>query len=452
MRIQIILKTSLLVVVLTMTAQPTLGADWTQFRGPNGAGVSSDANVPLTWSDTENLRWKVELPGPGSSSPIVLGDRIFVTCYSGYGVPKANGGDIKALQRHLVCVDRSNGKIRWSKTVPGGLPEDTYQGYIAEHGYASSTPVTDGERVYCFFGKSGVVAFDLDGEQIWQANVGKESSNRRWGSGASLILYKDSVIVNASEESQSVRALDKKSGKEVWKAVGAALELAYGTPALVTRKDNRLDLVLAVPGEVWGLNPDTGKLQWFAEHSLTGNICPSVVADGETIFVFGGFRSAGSLALRAGGDGDITKTSLQWSSRNSSYVATPVLHEGRLYWISDSGQAFCLDAKSGDLVYQKRVEQLTSGGRPVYASPVVAKGRIYVPSRWNGVLVLPAGPKYEVLSQNQFATDDSDFNATPAISNGELFLRSNRYLYCVAEKNAMAAEAASQGITWRWTL
>ena len=191
-------------IALTLVARTTNAADWTQFRGPNGAGISAELNVPLTWSDTENLRWKVELPGPGSSSPIVIGDRIFVTCYSGYGVPKASGGDIKSLQRHLVCVSRSDGMIQWTKAVPGELPEDGYQGYISEHGYASSTPVTDGERVYCFFGKCGVVAFDLDGKQLWQIGVGKESGNRRWGSDASLILYKDSVIVNASEESQSV--------------------------------------------------------------------------------------------------------------------------------------------------------------------------------------------------------------------------------------------------------
>lgn len=421
-------------MALAVTTQASFAADWTQFRGPNGSGISTDTNVPLNWSDTENLRWKIELPGPGSSSPIVAGDRIFVTCYSGYGVPKANGGDLKSLQRHLVCVDRIDGKIRWARTVPGDLPEDSYQGYLAEHGYASNTPVADGERVYCFFGKSGVVAFDLDGRQLWQTGVGKESGNRRWGSGASLLLYKESVIVNASEESQSVRALDKQTGKEQWKAAASALELAYGTPSLVTRKDNLTDLVVAVPGEVWGLNPNTGKLQWFAEHQLTGNICPSIIADGDTVFVFGGFRSSGSLAVRVGGKGDVTRSQIQWSSRNSSYVATPVFYEGYLFWISDNGQAFCIEAKSGELVYRERVAEIDSGGRPVYASPVIANGKIFVPSRWNGVFVLPAKPRYEVLAQNRFAGDDSDFNATPAISNDCLFLRSNRFLYCVAKK------------------
>ena len=426
--------TSFAVALALVTSTCAAAADWTQFRGSNGAGISADTNVPVTWSETENLRWKVELPGPGSSSPIVHGDRIFVTCYSGYGIPKANGGDIKSLQRHLVCVERASGKIHWTATVPSELPEDGYQGYIAEHGYASNTPVTDGAHVYCFFGKSGVVAFDLDGKKIWQAGVGKESSNRRWGSAASLILHKDCVIVNASEESQSIRALDRKTGTEKWNAPGAALELAYGTPALVTLKDSSQELVVAVPGEVWGMNPDTGKIRWFAEHSLTGNICPSIVADGETVFIFGGFRSSGSLALRAGGSKDVTNSHVLWTGRNSSYVATPVLHEGHLYWINDQGQAFCIDAKSGELVYRERVGEVEGGGRPVYASPVVANGKIYVPSRWSGVLVLPAKPKYEVLAQNRFASDDSDFNATPAISNGDLFLRSNRFLYCVAKK------------------
>ena len=424
----------LLLVVITQGAGVSSAADWAQFRGPSASGLSADSKLPKTWSDTSNLSWKVELPGPGSSSPIVFGERVFVTCYSGYGVPKSNGGDLKSLQRHLVCVDRTNGQIRWTKTVAGKLPEDGYQGYITEHGYASGTPVADDERVYCFFGKSGVVAFDLEGNQLWQTSVGKESSNRRWGSGASLVLHKDILIVNASEESQSVRGLDKRTGKELWKAAAATLELAYGTPAIVTLKDQRQELVVAVPGEVWGLNPETGKLQWFAEHSLTGNICPSIIADGETIYVFGGFRSAGSLAVRAGGKGDVTKTHVNWTSRNSSYVATPVLYDGHLYWISDNGQAFCLEAKTGKLVYRERVTELKAGGRPVYASPVVADGKIYVPSRWDGVVVLAAEPVYKVLAPNQFTSDDSDFNGSPAISQNQLFLRSNRYLYCMANK------------------
>jgi len=191
-------------------AQP----EWPQFRGPNGSGIAaSDAQPATTWSDSQNVKWKVALPGPGSSSPIVTGERVFVTCYAGYGDGSSGDGPEK-LQRHLVCLERRSGKVLWDKSVPAELPEDSYSGNLREHGYASNTPVTDGERVYAFFGKTGVLAFDLAGQQLWKVNLGKQSSNRRWGSGASPILYHNLVIVNAAEEGRAVCALDKLTGKE----------------------------------------------------------------------------------------------------------------------------------------------------------------------------------------------------------------------------------------------
>jgi len=165
--------------------------------------------------------------------------------------------------------------------------------------------------------------------------------------------------------------------------------------------------------------------------ALTGNVSPSVVVDGTTVYVFGGFRSSGSLAVRAGGKGDVTKSHVLWTSRVSSYVATPLLHDGHLYWIDDRGQAFCASAATGEQVYRSRVEGMASGGRPVYASPVLAGDRIYVVSRWSGTFVLPAEPRYEILAHNRFASDESDSSGTPAIVDGALYLRSGRYLYCV---------------------
>jgi len=414
-----------LIVVLLLCGTVAVAEDWSRFRGPDGAGISADAAIPVTWNESENLKWKTPLPGAGSSSPIVVGDRIFVTSFSGEG---------QSLERQLVCIDRKDGAIQWTQSVVAEQPEDAYQGYLKEHGYASSTPVSDGNSVFAFFGKSGVIAFDLDGTQLWKVSVGKESSNRRWGSAASLTLYKDTVIVNASEESQSVRALDKATGKEAWKASAGSLELAYGTPTLVKVDDNRSELVMGVPGEVWGLNADTGKLTWYAETTLTGNICPSVVIDGDIAFVFGGYQSSGSHAIRVGGKGDVTDSHMVWSTRNSSYVATPILHEGHLYWVDDRGQAFCVEAKSGELVYRERLKGVDSGGRPFYASPVLAGGKLYVVSRWNGTFVFAAKPEFEQIAQNKFESDESDFSATPAISNGELFLRSGKFLYCVAKQ------------------
>ena len=415
---------------ILLTTAAASAADWPRFRGPGGLGLGESA-VPLEWSDEKNLLWKAPLPGPGSSSPVIHGDDVFVTCYSGYGVPADRGGEPAQLARHLLCIDRQTGAEKWRRDVPGALPEDTYEGFLTEHGYASSTPVVDADAVYAFFGKSGVIAFDRAGKELWRVGVGKESSNRRWGSAASLIRHGDLVIVNAAEESQSIRGLDRRTGREVWKAEAAALELAYGTPAIARLADGREEIVVAVPSEVWGLDPATGKIRWYASHALTGNISPSVIVDGDVVYVFGGFRSAGSLAVRAGGSGDVTKSHVLWTSKASSYVATPLLHDGHLYWIDDRGQAFCSSAATGAQVYRSRVAEITGGGRPVYASPVLSDGRLIVATRWGGTLVLPAKPDYAVLACNRFAGDESDFSGTPAIADGRLYLRSGRFLYCV---------------------
>ena len=199
---------------LTLLAAPAVRAeDWPQFRGPGGRATGTAA--PLEWSETENLLWKTPLPGAGSSSPVVHGDAVFVTAWS--DGPRGQGPT-----RHLLKIDRRDGTVAWQRDVAAPGPDDPYSGYLTEHGYASNTPVTDGTMVWAFLGKAGVVAFDMEGNEVWRTGVGTESSDRRWGSGASLILHGDHVICNASEESQSIRALDKRTGREVWRAEAAA--------------------------------------------------------------------------------------------------------------------------------------------------------------------------------------------------------------------------------------
>jgi|GEM_PF-264643 len=414
-----------------------LGSEsWTRFRGPNGTGVSSDSGVVTEWSDSKNIKWKTPLPGAGSSSPIVTDRFVFVTAYSGYGA-RADQGSIDQLKRNLSCIDRSNGKILWTKSIEAVQPEDAYRGMgVPEHGYATNTPVTDGKSVYAFFGKSGVVAYDMDGNELWKTSVGTESGNRGWGTAASLVLYKNLVIVNAAEESQSIRAIDNATGNEVWKATASALELAYGTPVIARVDDQRDELVIAVPGEVWGVNPDTGKLAWYAETTLTGNLSPSVILDGDIIYVFGGYRSSGSMAIRIGGTGDVTKTHVVWTSRNSSYVSTPVLYQGNLYWIDDRGTYYCVSAKTGELLHRSRVTGIQSRDRPVYASPIAVHDVLYFQTRHDGVFVTSSKPELDVLHQNRFESDSSMFNATPAVSGGELFLRSDTYLYCLGSSSS----------------
>jgi len=430
------LVSTMCVLSFLVPTRPLAGADWPQFRGPDGSGISSDANVAAQWSESKNLKWKTPLPGPGSSSPIVWGQHVFVTCYSGYGLSRTNPGNIEQLVRHLLCIHREDGKVIWTRTVEAEMPEDAYAGMgVPQHGYASNTPATDGERVFVFFGKTGVLAFDLDGNQLWQVNVGKESSNRRWGSSASLILYQGKVIVNASEESRSIRVLDKLTGKEIWNAEAASLELAYGTPLLAPLAGGGRELVIGVPYEVWGLNPDTGKLNWYAETGLDGNVAPSPAAANGIVYIFGGYRNTGSVAIRAGEKGNVTGTHTLWSSRDASYVPSPVIYQGKLYWVSDQGIAFCANAENGKTFYRERLSRTGGsgrGGKPFYASVVLAGDKLICISRRGGTYVLAAKPTFEQLAHNEFASDESDFNASPAISDGQLFLRSNRYLYCIA--------------------
>jgi outer membrane protein assembly factor BamB len=341
---------------------------------------------------------------------------------------------MEKLERHLVCLDRESGKILWDKAVRAGTPEDRFSGYITEHGYASHTPATDGERVYVFFGKTGVLAFDFAGKQLWKTNVGTQSSNRKWGSAASLVLYKNTVIVNAADESRSIRALDKATGAEVWKAEADSLELCYATPVLVDGGGGRLDLVIAVPGEMWGLNPDTGKLRWFASIGIGGNISPSVTVDSGLLIATGGYPEQATVAVRAGGKGDVTKTHVVWTKPTASYVPTPVALGGHLYFVTDSGGVLCLETKTGIPVFQHRLPGFTSagrGGKPVYASPILAGGHLYAVTRHKGTFVLKAARYFESVAQNVLAGDASGFNAAPAISGGQIFLRSNQALYCL---------------------
>lgn len=396
--------------------------DWRGFLGTEG-NARSDEQVATEWSESENMRWQFDLPGSGSSSPIVVGDRVIVTCYS---------GNADELARHVVCVDKNSGKQLWAQKFEIDYREDSYSGYISEHGYASNTPVSDGESVFVFLGKGGVVAFDLDGKQLWQSDVGKGSSNRRWGSAASPVVYQNTVIVNASEEAKAIIALDKATGEEVWRQDADLLELAYGTPRLVTTESGS-ELVISVPEEIWAISPETGKLKWFAESPMTGNVSPSVIVDNETIYSFGGYRSSGSVSVRAGGKGDVTDSHTLWTERSSSYVATPLLHEGRLYWIDDRGIAYCTSAETGAVIYRERVQNLESG-RPVYSSPTLIGGNIYVVTRRSGTVVYRPGEKFETLAQNRIAGDDTDFNASPAVSDGSIYLRSNNTLYCVRVK------------------
>lgn len=427
------MRFSSFVILWAFSGLTSHAADWPQFRGIDGQGIATQSKPPLEWSDTKNVRWKAELPGPGASSPIQHGQRVFVTCYSGYGLDLNSPGELRALKRHLICLDAASGKVLRDRSVAADAAEDGYNDRLSEHGYATQTPACDGERVYAFFGKSGVLAFDLEGKQLWQADAGKGSSGRGWGSATSVVLHKDLVIVNAADESSAILAFDKATGKQRWKAEGGSyLEKVYNTPVLVPAGADRVDLVLAVQNEVWGINPDTGKLRWYAQVPISSNMAAGVVAKDGVVYAFGGNRGPGTVAVKVGGSGDVTKTHVLWTSTRGTDFPTPVIHDGHLYFANSQGVAYCMSAKTGEIVYQERIEA-GRGRKGIYASPVMADGKIYLVTRTAGIAVIAAKPQFEQLAHNVMSADSASFNATPAIAGDTLLLRSSSAIYCIGQ-------------------
>ena len=420
-------------VVLAVTLIGTAGAaDWMGFRGPGARGVSDETGLPLTWSETENLTWKTVLPGPGSSSPIVLGERVFVTCYSGYGLDPNKPGDPNELKRHLLCLSVTDGAVLWDAKVPVVPPEDRYRGFFREHGYASQTPVTDGKRVYVFFGKTGALAFDLKGNQLWKTHLGSGSDKKRWGSAASPVLSDDMVFVNAWDESKTLFALDKKTGRVMWKKDLKGTGLSFTTPVLAPRGDGGSELIVSVPSQVWGLDPATGEQLWFARTGINDDMIPTpVILEGVAYIHGGGPRQHGSLAVRTGGTGDVTETHILWSSKRVVSPPSPVIVDDLMYWVDCYGNACCLETETAKVRYGQKVPVTEKFA--IYASAVAAEGRLYVVTRKDGTFVLAARPEFEILAHNKIASDETDFNGSPAVSKGRLFLRSNRFLYCLSQ-------------------
>ena len=426
-------------------------ADWSRFRGPNGSGIS-ETPVPVEFGEEKNMTWKAKLPGPGVSSPIIVGDKVFVTCYSGYGGQL--GRDIEKLKRHLVCIDRKSGDILWDKSVPGDKAEDPFNPPgVASHGYASHTPTSDGKFVFAFFGKSGVFAFDMDGNQKWQVDVGKESGRMRWGSSSSPIVYKNTVIVTASGESESIMALDTATGEQKWKEQAAMLGGIWGTPALADGPKGT-EVVLAVPGEVWGFNADTGKLRWYSKGNEGANHSV-VVADGVVYSIGGGRGGSNGVAVKVGGKGEVKE--LVWENRASARFASQLVHKNRVYNVN-GGIVASFDATNGDKVFEKRLPQSSGqgGGRPGgdgagrqaggrrgggfgggrgsdYASPIIAGDKLYIVTGSGKVHVLEAADEFKLVATNDLSFDKSGFSATPAASDGQLIIRSNSHVYCISE-------------------
>jgi outer membrane protein assembly factor BamB len=406
--------------------------DWPCFRGPGRAGVAEGAAPPTRWSDGENVVWKTRLPGAGASSPVTYGDRIYLTCYSGYGLDRVSRGEYQNLRRHVLCLDRDDGRILWDVEIPNEVPADHYGDYTNQHGYASSTPAVDESGVYVYFGTTGARCYGHDGKLKWERSCGKKYTN--FGSAASPVLFDDRVIINASIEDRAVIALDKRDGRPLWSvstsghAYSTPLLLGGATPQLVFHLGQDFEGGQAKPTGLAAVDPRTGERLW--EHvAKIGAQNTSPIAGGGLIYSLDSFHGH---AIRLGDGGEKGVPSPAWDIKRGTGIGTPVLYQGHLYWANEeSGTAYCADAATGEIRYEKRLQP-----RPgkIYASAIVAGGKLYYVSRESGVYVLAAKPEFELLAHNTLESDPSIFNATPAVSRGQLLLRSDTHLYCLGVK------------------
>lgn len=397
--------------------------DWPQFRGPSGNATAPDSNPPTTWSDTENIAWKTELPGRGASSPVVFGNRIFLTAYTGFGVDTEEPGDKEKLRLHVLCFERGSGKLLWDKSIKASSATQNFGQRVADHGYATATPATDGEAVYASFGVSGVVAYDMDGNFMWEAEIGEGTAG--FGSASSPVVFREMVYVNASIESNTLFAFDKQTGKEVWKA--ASIMKSWTTPCIAEVPGGSPELILNQKNEIFAFDPITGEKLWWCA-GVEDYIVPVPVFHDGVAYCLGG-RSNRAIAVKLGGRGDVTKTHKLWESTTGANVTSPVYHDGYLYWASDKAIENCLRASDGEEVYRER---LPTRAR-IYSSIVRAGNKLYVTTRDQGIVVLAAKPEYEELAVNVIKSDETLVNASPAVSGNQLLLRTDRFLYCISE-------------------
>lgn len=409
------------IITFSLLSSVALAGNWPGWRGTEGNGhASGEKNVPLKWDRDTNVRWKVPLPMSGNSSPVVWGNRIFLT----------QSLDKKGHRRALLCLDRSNGKKLWQKAVTYEPVEPTHN----TNPYASATPVTDGERVIVSFGSAGMYCYDFDGNEKWHYDLGK--LYHIWGNASSPILYKDLCILWAGPgERQFLLAVNKKTGKKVWQHDEPGGKFgksskdwlgSWSTPVVIHVRGHD-ELILSVPYKVKGFKPDTGKELWHCDGLGPLVYTSPVVSKNGIVVAMSGYGGA-ALAVKAGGRGDVTKTHRLWhhKKRNPQRIGSSVIQGDYIYMLSEPGLAQCFELKTGKEIWgSKRL------GEHNWSSMVLIGERLYVINVAGTTYILKASPKLEVLETNRL---NELVRASIAVSNGELFIRSYKHLWCIGKK------------------
>jgi len=409
---------------------------WPQWRGPQANGISTTAKPPLEWSETKNVRWKVPIPGRGSSSPIVWGDKVFVTS----AVPVGVAGDAqhaprggltpRGLHRFVVLAfDRQTGKVVWERVAREQEPHEA--SHVDNGTWASSSAVTDGEHLYAYFESFGLYAYDMNGTKVWEKDLGDKRMRSQFGEGSTPALHGNTLVIvwdHLNGDGSFVVAIDKRDGRELWRKPRAEID-TWATP-LILNVNDRPQAVVPAMQRIRGYDLATGDIVWEGD-GLTMNPIPSPVHEDGLVFLMSGFQGNDLRAVRiADAKGNIDGTSaVAWSfDRDTPYVPSPIVVGGVLYFLkTNSGVLSAFDAKTGKPFYQN---QRLAGVPNVFASPVSAQGRVYFTGREGTTLVIKAGPALEVLATN---TLDDAFDASPALVEGEMYMRGLRSLYCLAE-------------------
>jgi outer membrane protein assembly factor BamB len=384
--------------------------NWPRWRGPGGTGVSGESSLPLAWSATEGLAWKTALPGEGSSSPVIWGEDLFLTASLDEG-----------SRRLLLCFDRSTGRLRWQREVRDANPERA----SALTGHAAATPATDGRRVVVFHGNAGAAAYDLEGNLLWRWTPGEFDSEL--GLASSPVLHGGRVFLVCDHDGDRFRsfdsfliALDAATGRPLWKTDRPGLGRSWSTPIVVPSGGTE-ELIVSGQDELRAYDPETGVLLWKAR-GTTGWVTPSPVFGKGLIIAVSG-KDGPTLAVRAGGRGDVTESRVAWREEHGGpYVCSPLLYGDYVYIHDEDGRLTCREAASGRVAYRTRL-----AGRFI-ASAAAGDGRIYLTNTAGTTFVVAAGPTFTLLAENPL---DEEVLASPALSHGALFLRTRSHLVSI---------------------
>lgn len=433
------MKKFLLILACCVSVQAQSSAHWPQWRGPFFNGVAR-GDAPAVWSDTSNIKWKTSIPGRGHSTPVIWGNRIFLTTAIPIGKPvepaanNEQGGQRRAAagpqvehQFVVLSLDRATGKTVWQRTARTATP---HEGFHRAYGsFASNSPATDGKYVYASFGSRGIYCYDFNGKLIWEKDLGVQMKMRlAFGEGSAPLLHGDRLFLVFDHEAESfIVALDKRNGKELWRA--ARDERSSWSTPLAIEHGGRTEIVVSATNKVRSYDAQTGKILWESA-GLGANAIPVPVSQNGVVFVMSGYRDPKLMAIKLGKQGDITGSdAIMWShTRGVPYTASPVLYDNKLYVVTDNGMVSAFNATTGVPHYsQTRLPKSYN----IKASPIGANGKLYLATEDGDVVVLRMGEKFEVLGTNTLT--DQLFIAAPVIAGGELFLRGQNTLFCIAD-------------------